>query len=129
MSKEIQINFEVPDRESDEEDITDKQRAFIGQLFRKIGMAQDALAIDELGKFQASALIDQLIEIRDAGGQVVSVNAPRKERPSFLLIIGIVFLPYIFAWFTLRPNFSNLTRIISFAWAASIVYLAIGNRL
>lgn len=35
---------------------------------------------------------------------------------SFLLGLGIFFVPFIFAWFTLRKGHSNVARIIAFTW-------------
>lgn len=46
-----------------------------------------------------------------------NVNAPAKERSvGILLGIGILFIPFIFAWFTLRKGHSNKSKIISFVW-------------
>ncbi len=44
-----------------------------------------------------------------------------KRKLSFWLIIGIFFVPYIFAWFLLRKGYSTLARIIGFAWMAAII--------
>lgn len=40
------------------------------------------------------------------------------------LIIGIVFLPYIFVWFLLKEGYSKKPRIISFIWLAVYIVLA-----
>ena len=46
-----------------------------------------------------------------------------------LLIIGIVFLPFIFAWFTLRKGHSKLARIVSFTWMAlSLILMAFEDK-
>lgn len=51
-----------------------------------------------------------------------SVKAPEipvgseKRHFSFLLGVGILFLPYIFAWFTLRKGYSTRARVIAFVW-------------
>jgi hypothetical protein len=42
------------------------------------------------------------------------------------LIIGIIFLPFIFVWFLLRNGYSKMARIISFAWLA-IAIIAVGS--
>ncbi|ABV68110.1 hypothetical protein Abu_1874 [Aliarcobacter butzleri RM4018] len=39
------------------------------------------------------------------------------------IYIGVIFMPYIFAWFTLKKGFSKTSRIISFVW---LVLLLIG---
>lgn len=44
---------------------------------------------------------------------------------SLFLFIGILFIPYIFSWFTLRKGYSNLSRILSFAWLFYLFYLTI----
>jgi len=46
-----------------------------------------------------------------------NANAPAKERSvGVLLGIGILFIPFIFAWFTLRKGHSTKSKIISFIW-------------
>ena len=34
---------------------------------------------------------------------------------------GVVFMPYIFAWFTLRKEYSTRTRIMAFGWMAVFI--------
>ena len=41
-----------------------------------------------------------------------------KRDVSFLLGVGIFFLPIIFAWFTLRDGHSTVSRVVSFIWLA-----------
>jgi hypothetical protein len=50
--------------------------------------------------------------------QILSNVEPASEkRPKkWPLIVGILFLPYIFSWFTLRAGYSKTARILSFAW-------------
>ncbi|NUE95417.1 DUF4236 domain-containing protein [Gilliamella sp. ESL0232] len=43
-------------------------------------------------------------------------DKPQHQSLSILLIIGIIFFPCIFAWFTLKKGYSKTARIISFAW-------------
>ncbi|MGY2186183.1 OB-fold protein [Pseudomonas sp. SDO5591_S426] len=45
-----------------------------------------------------------------------TVTAPTKRNVSFLLGIGILFLPFVFAWFLLRNGHSLLARILGFGW-------------
>lgn len=41
------------------------------------------------------------------------------NRPITLgLTIGLVLMPYIFAWFLLKQGYSNTARVVSFGWAA-----------
>ena len=42
-----------------------------------------------------------------------------------LLALGIFFLPFIFAWFTLRKGHTSLSKIISFGWL--LFMLVAGN--
>ena len=35
--------------------------------------------------------------------------------------MGIFFAPYLFAWYTLKKEYSNIARIMSFSWAFIIV--------
>lgn len=44
----------------------------------------------------------------------------------FWLGIGIIFLPIVFAWFTLRKGHSALSRVIAFGWLAVSVYIGSG---
>ena len=43
------------------------------------------------------------------------------------LFIGIVFVPLIFAWFTLRRGHSTISRVLSIGWAAFILIVAISS--
>lgn len=45
----------------------------------------------------------------------------QKRKVSILLIIGIIFIPIIFAWFTLRKGYSKKARIFSLGYLALII--------
>lgn len=51
-----------------------------------------------------------------------AVPATKTETPSnkigLGLGLGVVFLPVIFAWFTLRKGHSTVTRVVAFSWMA-----------
>ncbi|AXV67730.1 DUF4236 domain-containing protein (plasmid) [Pseudoalteromonas lipolytica] len=47
------------------------------------------------------------------------------RKVSFLLGMGIFFLPYIFAWYTLRKGHSTISRVTSFAWLFWLIYSVI----
>lgn len=47
--------------------------------------------------------------------QSSTINSSSRK-VGFWLAIGILILPYIFAWFTLRQGHSVLSRVVSFAW-------------
>ena len=49
------------------------------------------------------------------------------RKVSFLLGFGIFFMPYIFAWFTLREGYSSKARWISFIWMILIVVIAMSD--
>ena len=46
---------------------------------------------------------------------------PNQRPVSIMLGIGIFFIPFIFAWFTLRQGYSTVSRAISMVWM--IVYI------
>ena len=43
------------------------------------------------------------------------------------IIIGIIFIPYVFAWFTLREGVSVAARVISFSWMTIALLAAIAG--
>lgn len=47
--------------------------------------------------------------------------ASKKGRKKWPLIVGILFMPYIFSWFTLRDGYSKSARILSFAWMVVVL--------
>ena len=47
-------------------------------------------------------------------------STPRKT--GALLILGIFLAPYLFAWLTLRRGYANATRLLSFAWACTLLF-------
>ena len=49
----------------------------------------------------------------------------QKRNVSFLLGLGIVVLPIIFAWFTLRKGHSVLSRVVAFSYM--ILSIMVGN--
>ncbi len=49
------------------------------------------------------------------------------RKVSILLIIGIVCLPIVFAWFTLKDGYSKRARGISFVWLVVSLILTMGN--
>ncbi|WP_298770855.1 zinc ribbon domain-containing protein [uncultured Shewanella sp.] len=51
---------------------------------------------------------------------------PKIEGPerkvSWPLLLGIIFIPYIFVWFVLRKGYKLTTQAISLAWLAFMLY-------
>jgi hypothetical protein len=50
-------------------------------------------------------------------------NTKEVRNFSLLLGVGILFIPYIFAWFTLRQGYSKLARFFSFGWMLLFILL------
>lgn len=46
-----------------------------------------------------------------------------KKEISVPLSFGILFIPAIFSWFTLRKGYSNVVRGIAFSWLALTIYI------
>jgi len=55
-----------------------------------------------------------------------TVTAPTKRNVGFLLGLGILFIPIVFAWFLLRNGHSLLARIVGFGWLALCVLAVVG---
>ena len=53
---------------------------------------------------------------------------PQGNKLSVMLCVGIVFMPYIFGWFTLRPGYSKTLRVLSFSWMI-IVLIKLGSNI
>lgn len=58
---------------------------------------------------------------------VSSPTAPVRRRVSFLLGLGILFVPMIFVWFLLREGHSKRARIIGFTWLVIAILGAVAN--
>lgn len=99
-----QYTFEPPDRQPGEEPITAKQIAFIQQLANNIELDK----VRGLGKWQASALIDHLMAVRDtASGELgqqwaeMERGAGNKQQSGWIwkLVVGLIVLFVILALF------------------------------
>lgn len=54
----------------------------------------------------------------------VSTSLTQRNRSiSILLGLGILLMPYIFAWFTLRTGYSSTARWISFIWMILVLII------
>jgi hypothetical protein len=58
---------------------------------------------------------------------MTAVTAPTKRNVGFLLGLGILFIPFVFAWFLLRNGHSLLARIVGFGWLILCVLAAVGS--
>lgn len=52
-------------------------------------------------------------------------NESRNLLVSILLWIGVLCIPYIFAWFTLQEKYSKIERVLAFSWLLIIVFAII----
>ncbi len=51
----------------------------------------------------------------------VTAKSSGDRRIGLPLGLGILFLPFIFAWFTLRDGYSGAARLVAFGWLALVV--------
>lgn len=51
------------------------------------------------------------------------INQANGRQVSLLLGVGILFMPYIFTWFTLREGHSTVSRVVSFLWLIFFIIL------
>jgi hypothetical protein len=56
-----------------------------------------------------------------------AASGASKRKVGFLLGVGIVFLPFVFAWFTLAKGHSLLSRLVSFLWMTIVLGATIGG--
>jgi len=57
------------------------------------------------------------------------MEVPQKK-VGFLLGVGILLFPLIFAWFTLRQGYSTFARVVSFLWlivSISFAFMSTNN--
>ena len=105
MSKSA-MTITIPGRDPDEPGLTSKQRSFIFRLVEETGTkGLSSNYIDTLGKWQASAMIDRLIAIRDGiTNDKVEVHGPEatsKTGGNFkILVVLVLILAVIYFWNT-----------------------------
>lgn len=56
-------------------------------------------------------------------------GSPAARQLSAKLAIGIVFIPFVFAWYTLGNGYSRSTRIASFSWLSLNLLIIIGDKI
>lgn len=92
------MTLDIPELQEGEDDATERQRQFIRELMREAGASGlPDEAIQQLGKWQASAVIEQLKDFkRDVVGTRRGGGSGRK-RPAITMpaLIGIIL---IIAW-------------------------------
>ena len=118
------MKLSIPNRQANEEDLSPAQYTYIRSLLNQLNIPKDSIEYECIGTLQASSLLDQLIPLKEASGLgTVSISINKNERPSFLLALGIFFMPYLFSWTTLHPRYSITTKVISIGWAVILIYL------
>ncbi|MDO8267701.1 MAG: hypothetical protein Q7T32_07690 [Moraxellaceae bacterium] len=55
-------------------------------------------------------------------------TAPEEKRNvGILLILGILFIPYIFSWYLLRKGHTTTARVVGFSWLAFAIFAVIST--
>ena len=60
--------------------------------------------------------------------QFASESVLKSRSIGFFLGLGILFLPYVFSWLTLRRGYSSLSRRIAFGWMCLLCWSIISTR-
>ena len=80
--------------------------------------------LPEYGNFKK--LLEQMETPNKRGRKpLLFVNGERHV--DFWLGLGIMFMPYVFAWFTLRDGHTKKARVISFVWLGFVVLGNLGT--
>jgi hypothetical protein len=61
----VGLQLKIPEPVENEERATDKQKDFIRGLSREVGASFPSTMLDDLGKWQASAIIEQLLGFKE----------------------------------------------------------------
>ena len=91
--------------------------------------------IVERARLEQEDKAHQLLESALTGAPPNGQLLPTKGTPTevgpgigFPLLVGIFFLPFVFAWFTLRRGYSPSARIGAFVWMVAVIFIiSIGN--
>ena len=57
----------------------------------------------------------------------IPTNTVPNKKVGILLGIGILFIPYIFSWFTLQKGYSSLSKIVPFGWLGVVLLMFIAS--
>ena len=57
--------------------------------------------------------------------QDTNSTVPQNKKLSPLLLLGILFMPYFFVWFLLKPGYSKTVRILGFSWMLIVLLIII----
>lgn len=101
---------------------------FVAYFARTKAEIEHWIAADNPEPLAHQAIVDQIICLRAFIETRYATSLPGSDTPQkhrkvgHYLGAGIVFLPIIFAWFTLRKGYSNWLRIGAFLWLAVFLY-------
>ncbi len=73
----------------------------------------------------------QVTETNNFTNQIRSISPSENQgdrKVSIILLVGILFIPYIFSWFTLRDGYSVPTRVISIGWMVLILIIMLSGK-
>jgi hypothetical protein len=94
-------------------------------------------------KYRVQSIIDEMVvaqeeQTKNNEAEAVKLREIERERQNqleaqrrqewgikfknFLLFLGVFFIPFIFAWFTLQSGYKTSSRILSFSWLAFNVW-------
>ena len=89
--------FEIQERGPDEPDLTEKQRQYIEHLLNELEAENFPLSdLDNMGKWQASSLIDRLKELRD--GRESNKTKVTEESGSGINVLGWAIILGVILW-------------------------------
>lgn len=66
-------------------------------------------------------ILKQATKCKHCGEQIGQPSAAKPRQVGFILGIGILFMPYLFSWATLRQGYSSTSRFISLTWMVILV--------
>lgn len=106
---------------------------FVAYFERTKADIEHWVAADNPEPLAHQAIVDQVIclrafiETRYAASISEPDTPPKQRKVGHYLGAGIVFLPIIFAWLTLRKGYSNWLRIGAFIWLGVFLYFTTPN--
>jgi DNA-directed RNA polymerase subunit RPC12/RpoP len=76
-----------------------------------------------------ASVVDRYTSSTNRSAQNTTISGALKSDKdvSLLLGLGILILPYIFAWFLLKSGYSNQARLIGFGWLAFLLIAVISS--
>ena len=101
-------------------DIKVLQTTILGLIFSIQNSVDDFVdkGLPEYGNFKK--LLEQM-ETPNKRGRRPLLFANGERHVDFWLGLGIILMPYVFAWFTLREGHTKKARVISFIWLGFFV--------